>query len=251
MLRNFKIKHNISLRIPKLSFPKLKLCHFTNINSRNINSQSQADETPCKDIPKPTYNPNEYKLPIEEVIIDDHKRILSSLQQFNCAKTKDNAIDNLKNFILELARHSIAEELLVYPLYRSYIPNGVDYWVRSIDQHWRMRTILSKLEHSVPYDDLICAMSDLKGIVEAHLAIEEDQILPELMSKISAEQRIQLSEAFYKRRFIYPLIGNVFDRDPSLDSLVGLFLDPPEKYDFVFKPVTNGMGNVLREEYPI
>ncbi|KAJ8124553.1 hypothetical protein O1611_g9085 [Lasiodiplodia mahajangana] len=61
---------------------------------------------------------------ISEAIKDDHREIEQAYKNIINAQTSDEKIRWRNQFTWELARHSIGEELVVYPQFESLLPNG-------------------------------------------------------------------------------------------------------------------------------
>lgn len=64
---------------------------------------------------------------ISDVVIHDHRELKDYYDQIIAAveaKDLDRAVRYRNQFAWELARHSIAEELVVYPSLEKHLPNG-------------------------------------------------------------------------------------------------------------------------------
>jgi hemerythrin superfamily protein len=61
---------------------------------------------------------------ISESIKHDHRELEQYYNNIKSAKTSDEKIQWRNQFTWELARHSIGEELVVYPAFEKLLPNG-------------------------------------------------------------------------------------------------------------------------------
>jgi hypothetical protein len=61
---------------------------------------------------------------LADAIKDDHRELEEAYNKILSAKTSDEKTRWQNQFTWELARHSIGEELIVYPLMEKNLPNG-------------------------------------------------------------------------------------------------------------------------------
>jgi hemerythrin superfamily protein len=61
---------------------------------------------------------------LADAIKDDHRELEEAYNKIISAKTSDEKTRWQNQFTWELARHSIGEELIVYPLMEKNLPNG-------------------------------------------------------------------------------------------------------------------------------
>jgi hypothetical protein len=72
---------------------------------------------------------------IDRLVVDDHNLIESIFKQLENAITKEEK-EKLRNImIFEFARHSLAEEIILYPLFKKYSSNSEFYYQSSINEH--------------------------------------------------------------------------------------------------------------------
>jgi hypothetical protein len=235
-IRPFKVRLTIS------SFTTQHSIHESSINSK------QSTNKPNKH--RSYYD--EIGYPIDQVEIDDHNIMLTFLDNFDRSRDKAEAIRWLKLFTLDLARHFIAEEIVIYPLYRDYIPNGDDIWVKNIEEHWKLKTILTILDPSRPLEELKPLVLDLRQCIDRHFNIEEKDIIPQLIKFVSQQNRIDLSSSFFKRKQIYPIVGNLHVINPDINILLNMWRDPVDKYKYIFfKDQPRDTNKLTYEEYLI
>jgi len=61
---------------------------------------------------------------ISDVIKSDHDDLREARKRITEAKTHEEKVQWRNQFTWELARHSISEELVVYPAFEDHLPNG-------------------------------------------------------------------------------------------------------------------------------
>ena len=78
---------------------------------------------------------------ITEVITHDHRELEEYYQTIVNATDADTQERYQNQFTWELARHSIGEELVVYPAFEKYLPNGKEMADKDRKEHttvsWR------------------------------------------------------------------------------------------------------------------
>jgi hemerythrin superfamily protein len=93
----------------------------------------------------------------------------------------------------ELVRHSVAEEMYLYPAARRALPDGDQVADHEIEQHADLERILKDLEGVDPADRLF---DDLVGKlyvdVQAHVEEEERELLPRLRQACDPDELLEL-----------------------------------------------------------
>lgn len=76
---------------------------------------------------------------ISETIKNDHREIESYYEQILKASEETEKTRWQNMFTWELARHSIGEELVVYPAFEKYVAGGVDMANKDRQEHQAVR----------------------------------------------------------------------------------------------------------------
>lgn len=83
---------------------------------------------------------------ISESIVHDHKELKEYYGNIKSAKDDDTKKRWRNQFVWELARHSIAEELVVYPAMEKYIkPGGHDMAEKDRQEHQVVNSVYESL----------------------------------------------------------------------------------------------------------
>lgn len=72
---------------------------------------------------------------VSNSIIHDHAELKDYYNNIKKATRDDDKIKWQNQFVWELARHSIAEELVVYPAFEEHIPNGLKMAEKDRTEH--------------------------------------------------------------------------------------------------------------------
>lgn len=83
---------------------------------------------------------------VSEGITHDHRELEEYKNNILSAKDNDDKVKWQNQFTWELARHSIAEELVVYPAMEKYVPGGKDMAEKDRDEH---QTVRNTSYHSI------------------------------------------------------------------------------------------------------
>lgn len=72
---------------------------------------------------------------IRDTIMHDHREIESLFDKIISSPNEDDKIRYQNQFTWELARHSIGEELVVYPAFEKYVSGGVEMANKDRKEH--------------------------------------------------------------------------------------------------------------------
>jgi len=176
--------------------------------------------------------------PVDDLVVSDHKDLRSILDKYE-SNSGEEAARWLRQFIFELARHSHAEELILYPLLEKYIPKGNEYWTKSLNDHRKVKVLLSELDKSVrtnPKGDVKQLVQEIWSELSSHIEYEEKEIFPQLTKLASREERIKAGNQFRRRKLIVPTRPHPSapDSSPTLEAMVGLLIAPADKFKDIF-----------------
>ncbi|QNE78797.1 hemerythrin domain-containing protein [Streptomyces finlayi] len=107
--------------------------------------------------------------------------------------------------ISELVRHSVAEEMHLYPSVRRHVPDGDELADKEIADHGRIERMLKDLEErdagDPEFNDLV---AKLKFAVAAHVRAEESELFPELTASCSPEELNTLGQLVRRAKETVP-----------------------------------------------
>jgi hemerythrin superfamily protein len=129
-----------------------------------------------------------------DVLMDDHRRMQSLVAEIRTT-TDDGAARDLADMaIAAIVRHSVAEEMYVYPVMRQYLPDGDAAVQHDVEEHQQLEELLKTLEH---LDESDPQFRQVAGEVEAtladHVQDEELEQFPSLRRLVPAETLQQLA----------------------------------------------------------
>ncbi len=97
--------------------------------------------------------------------------------------------------VIELVRHSVAEEAYLYPAVREFLPDGDTVADKEIEDHAKAERIMKELEGADADDPRFDRLvDDLMTEIRAHVRDEEDHLFPRLRTAASAEELAKLGD---------------------------------------------------------
>ena len=107
--------------------------------------------------------------------------------------------------IIELVRHSEAEEQAVYPMIRSHIENGDSIVEHEIDEHSQAERLMKELDGMDPANpEFGVLMQQLMTAIREHVAEEENVVFPQFRQTVSAEELDKLGKTVQALKKVVP-----------------------------------------------
>jgi Hemerythrin HHE cation binding domain len=101
--------------------------------------------------------------------------------------------------------HTATEQQLLYPALRDIVPGGIELADQAQVEHQAMRRALITLEDTHPGQaPFERALVDLRAELEAHVPVEENQLLPALTEVIGADKMEELGVLYLQIRDSLP-----------------------------------------------
>jgi hemerythrin superfamily protein len=191
-------------------------------------------------------------MPIDKLILCDHTAVRTIYDKFKNEKNKVEAEKWRNQLIYEIARHSIAEELVVYPLIRSKLQDGEKIFQKDIQEQHRIKEILYEAQ-SIDKDspDFRTKIDEAMQLLFKHIESEESEQLPLLRKCLSEEESIKYGNQYMRRKFIVPTKPHtaVPEDPPTLNSILGLLTAPLDKFRDLFTafPDQSEMADIKKQ----
>ena len=142
---------------------------------------------------------------VVDVLTTDHHEVLDLLQQIKVSTATEERRDMADTVISELVRHSVAEEMYVYPAMRKHLPDGEEAVEHDISEHKEIEKTLKKLE-SVSADDaeFTQLLGQLEDILRDHVQDEETDQFPGLRARIPREELVEMAQKVEAAKKVAP-----------------------------------------------
>jgi hemerythrin superfamily protein len=132
---------------------------------------------------------------VVDVLTIDHREVLDLLQQIKATVTADERRDLADTVISELVRHSVAEEMYVYPAMRKHLPDGEQAVQHDTEEHKELEKTMKELEGVGADDPQFRQLLDqLETTLRDHVNDEESDQFPELRARVPRDELVEMAE---------------------------------------------------------
>lgn len=159
------------------------------------------------------------------VLIQDHREVeemFVRLEELN-GDANDEAKTVAEQVVIELVRHSVAEEQYVYPAAREHLPNGDQLTDHEIKEHSEAERTMKKLEKLDPSDaEFWPTVTVLIQEIRHHVAEEEGKLFPELRAACPHDKLLELGGKVTAAKKIAPTRPHPTAPDhPPMNKVLG------------------------------
>lgn len=148
-------------------------------------------------------------MPVDQDVVDilttDHHEVLDLLQQIKITTDAQERRDLADTVISELVRHSVAEEMYVYPAMKKYLADGDEAVDHDVEEHKELEQTMKKLEgvdaQSSEFTELL---AQLETILRDHVSDEENEQFPELRAQVPRDELIEIGEKVENAKKLAP-----------------------------------------------
>jgi hemerythrin superfamily protein len=134
-------------------------------------------------------------LDVVDVLTTDHDEATALLAEISATRDPETRRDLADTLIAELVRHSVAEEMYVYPAMRKHLPDGDQAVEHDIEEHKELEQLMKQLEGLEPleprFDEVL---GELASTLQDHVADEEGSHFPQLRAALPREDLVALAD---------------------------------------------------------
>jgi len=129
---------------------------------------------------------------VVDILTTDHHEVMDLLGQIPTADPAQRR-DMAETVIAELMRHSVAEEMYVYPAMREHLPDGEREVQHDIEEHQQLVEVMKELEDVDASDPrFLERLGRLEEVLRDHVSDEERDQFPQLRARLSREQLVEI-----------------------------------------------------------
>jgi len=179
---------------------------------------------------------------VSDVIINDHRELSEYYNNIKNATDPETKIQWQNQFTWELARHSIGEELVVYPAMEKYMGDkGKEMAEKDRKEHRSVKEALYEFQSLQPTDQSFESTLDkLMADLDHHIREEEEHDLPALEKALADampdEASESLAKSFQRTKMFVPTRSHPSSPDrPPFETVVGLMAAPLDKLGDMFR----------------
>jgi hemerythrin superfamily protein len=151
---------------------------------------------------------------------DEVRAIFAELRNGAGGEQREKLITEMT---VELVKHSVAEEVHLYPLIRDVLPGGAEIADHEIDEHSEVERALKdleKIDHADP--DSYALVDKVIDDVTHHAQEEENEIFPRLREICSREQLHDLGDKVRSTKQVAPTHPHPSSPDtPPANKIMG------------------------------
>jgi hemerythrin superfamily protein len=142
---------------------------------------------------------------VVDVLTADHHEVLQLVEQIPGTQGGGPRRDLADTVIAELVRHSVAEEMYVYPAMRQHLPDGDAAVEHDIQEHQQLEEAMRDLEHLDDVDSrFLETLARLESVLRDHVQDEEEEQFPELRARVPHEQLVEMAQKVLRAKQIAP-----------------------------------------------
>lgn len=131
---------------------------------------------------------------VVDILTTDHHEVLELVGQVPGADPAQRR-DMADTIIAELMRHSVAEEMYVYPAMREHLTDGDREVEHDIEEHQELIEVMKQLEDVDAADArFLETFGRLEQMLRHHVTDEERDQFPRLRAELSREQLVELGK---------------------------------------------------------
>jgi len=175
--------------------------------------------------------------PLSEAVVHDHRELEDYYKKIQSANDEDTMTRYQNQFTWELARHSIGEELVVYPAFEKLLGDeGKLMADKDRKEHLKVKELLHKFQNLKASDPgFKNSLETLYGTLKSHMEEEEKEDLPALeraFAKLptSSDMSESYAKSFRRTKHFVPTRSHPNAPDkPPFETVVGLMTAPIDK----------------------
>ncbi|HET6818551.1 MAG TPA: hemerythrin domain-containing protein [Mycobacteriales bacterium] len=158
-----------------------------------------------------------------ELLEHDHREVEEMFAEFEKATDPQERRTIADKIIIELVRHSEAEEQAVYPAMKKALPNGEQVVEHEIAEHSEAEQIMKQLDGMDPQDaQFPVLMGQLQSAIREHIQEEETEAFPKFRQEVGQDELDKLGKVVEGLKKIVPTHPHPAAPDhPPFNALLG------------------------------
>jgi len=180
---------------------------------------------------------------ISDAIKKDHQEIKEYAENIRKATDDDSKTRWQNQFTWELARHSIGEELVVYPSFAKHLgAKGQAMAAKDRDEHQSVKDALYKFQNLTPENpEFLPTLEALMKDLNQHIQEEENDDLPALESALQEDESESMAKSFGRTKAFVPSRSHPSaPSKPPFETVIGLMTAPIDHLGDIFRKFPDG-----------
>lgn len=157
------------------------------------------------------------------VLVQDHDQIRTLFDEIEDARYADRRREAARELSALLVRHSVAEEMHLYPEVRESLEGGGPLADRGLQEHRDLEHLLKRWRHAEADDEAFLGVfHELRSAVLPHLDEEEQKLFPTLEAALPVERLHELALRVEQSEKIGPTRPHpAAPHHPPVNKLIG------------------------------
>lgn len=140
-----------------------------------------------------------------DILTADHREMVGLLEMIEDTTDPAERRALTDSAIAEVVRHSVAEELFVYPAYERAVPDGAEEVEHDKDEHQELEEVMKKLEGmDAGGAEFLATIKHFKELLEHHADDEESDQFPKMRRHLTADELLDLGRKVEAAKKIAP-----------------------------------------------
>lgn len=188
---------------------------------------------------------------IIDKVKQDHKELkeaYSNYKKYHKQGDKDKANKWFNQFVWEVLRHSVTEELTLYPLIALQGEKGQQLADKSRAEHHQAKDMLAEIQGITDPDAFEKKLDDIVAALREHISFEEKEDLEYLRQTVDRAGREGAGTTFALGKNIVPTKPHaaVPNKSAALEGALGLLVTPIDKFRNIFEKFPN-QNEIVKE----
>ncbi|KAF4335024.1 HHE domain protein [Fusarium beomiforme] len=177
---------------------------------------------------------------ISNEITQDHRELKRYYSEVVNSTDHDHQQRFGNQFVWELARHSVGEELIVYPALEKHLgAKGKQYADEDREEHHDVKVLLKVFQDLKATDpSYVPHIKKIWGLLEKHIEEEESRDLPALEQALRSEVKASenLAADFERTKHFVPTRSHPSaGENPPFETVMGLLTAPIDRLGDIFR----------------
>ncbi len=139
------------------------------------------------------------------ILTTDHREMLELIAEIRAAVEAEQRRDLADTLIAEVMRHSVAEEMHVYPAMEKHLPDGKEEADHDREEHDELVKVMKKMEDvDAGSPEFMALVDEMEDQLRHHIDDEEADQFPKLRTHLNQELLNELGEKVEQAKKLAP-----------------------------------------------
>lgn len=151
------------------------------------------------------HNVTRSAMDVVDILTTDHQDMVTLIGEIKRSPDADQRRDLTDMLIAEVMRHSVAEEMHVYPVMEKHLPNGEEEVEHDKQEHDEIVKVMKQLEDSdAAAPEFLDKINELEQKLRHHADDEESDQFPKLRSHIPGDELVEMGRRVENAKQLAP-----------------------------------------------